>query len=226
MAELSDRRTIRIPDQICDTLQTKARIITWSPVLQIWPRDLEAVESVVDELFELLHSVSPHLTMMKKDDVPEHFHYTHHRRIAPLLGMVDIGWTLLSCNVNGGHKINRKRRASKASLSMQPVNITSRNQRGELSMLNCFEPIFNKSLPCLSLPAIPPLFRLSFYFPFFLTLSAVFRLLYFLCFVSVHYSVFRPFSLVGISSLFVSLYFFPSLLFFDLCYYALFFSLS
>ncbi|XP_046360524.2 ectonucleotide pyrophosphatase/phosphodiesterase family member 5-like [Haliotis rufescens] len=64
------------------------RIPIYGPVMQIQPR-----EGQVDDIMEDLNGV-PNITAYKKENVPEHFHYSNNRRIMPIVIIADEGWQL------------------------------------------------------------------------------------------------------------------------------------
>jgi predicted AlkP superfamily pyrophosphatase or phosphodiesterase len=86
MAQLSPERTLYLDDYI-DT--SDLTILNWYPVLDIWCDD-----SQVDSIYNLIHNKDEHLSVYKKADVPEQLHYNNNRRIAPIIGILDNGWSL------------------------------------------------------------------------------------------------------------------------------------
>jgi predicted AlkP superfamily pyrophosphatase or phosphodiesterase len=66
-----------------------ARPVDWNPVLALWPdeEDLTAV-------YEALREAHPHVSVFLKDSIPDRFEYGSHRRVAPIIGMADEGWTI------------------------------------------------------------------------------------------------------------------------------------
>ena len=59
----------------------------------------------MDELFEEF-SVVPNLTVVKKENMPERFHYRHNKRIQPIVIYADNGFTI--CNVGKDGYCQRK----------------------------------------------------------------------------------------------------------------------
>lgn len=88
MARLSRDRVIFLDDYL-DPINLN--ILNWYPVLDIW-----CEESEIDSIYSLIHDKNEHLTAYKKEDVPEYLHYSNNRRIAPIIGILDNGWSLTS----------------------------------------------------------------------------------------------------------------------------------
>ncbi len=64
-------------------------VVDWSPVLAIWPTRLP-----IETVYRRLKNAHPHLKVYLKDEIPERFHYRQHRRIPPLIGIADEGWSI------------------------------------------------------------------------------------------------------------------------------------
>lgn len=88
MAQLSQERLIFLDDYLDPT---DLRIPNLSPVMDIWCDELE-----VDSIFNLINGKHPHLSVYKKPDIPKRLHYSNNRRIAPIIGIMDNGWSLTS----------------------------------------------------------------------------------------------------------------------------------
>jgi hypothetical protein len=56
--------------------------------------DVIPKEGKVEEIFQQLSGAHPQMAIHKKADIPEHWHYKNHRRIAPIIGVADDGWTI------------------------------------------------------------------------------------------------------------------------------------
>jgi len=61
----------------------------WSPVLTVWPK-----EGRLEDVWARLRPGFPHVTLYRKADLPERWHLGTHRRVAPIVGVVEEGWTL------------------------------------------------------------------------------------------------------------------------------------
>ena len=86
MAATSRERVIFLDDYL-DLDQI--HVADWSPVLSIWPRpDRE------EEILEALSGAHPRLTVYRKAQIPDAWHYRAHRRIAPILAVAEEGWTI------------------------------------------------------------------------------------------------------------------------------------
>lgn len=84
MADVAPERTITLEDTI-DLDQVA--FFTAGTSLQIFPRPGQE-----ETIFAALDGAHPELTMYRKGDLPERFHFSDHRRIAPLVGVVGNGW--------------------------------------------------------------------------------------------------------------------------------------
>lgn len=45
------------------------------------------------ELVAALSQV-PHMTVMLKEDIPEHYHFKNHRRVLPVIAVAEEGWQI------------------------------------------------------------------------------------------------------------------------------------
>ena len=86
MAATSKQRVIFIDDYVDLEM---ANVVDWNPVLALWP-----IASQVDAVYAALAGAHPHLNVYRKDEIPEHLQYREHRRIAPILGIADEGWSV------------------------------------------------------------------------------------------------------------------------------------
>ncbi|XP_006076213.4 ectonucleotide pyrophosphatase/phosphodiesterase family member 5 [Bubalus bubalis] len=87
MTQCSQERIIEL-DQYLD--REHYTLIDQSPVAAILPR-----EGKFDEVYEALAQAHPNLTVYKKEEVPERWHYKHNSRIQPILAVADDGWHIL-----------------------------------------------------------------------------------------------------------------------------------
>lgn len=85
MAATSPERVIFVDDYV--DLE-KANVVDWSPVLALRPR-----EDDLEEVYDALADAHPHLAVYRKREIPERLHYRSHRRIAPIIGIADEGWS-------------------------------------------------------------------------------------------------------------------------------------
>ncbi|MEE9572116.1 MAG: ectonucleotide pyrophosphatase/phosphodiesterase, partial [Candidatus Neomarinimicrobiota bacterium] len=88
MSQLSQERLIFLDDYLDPT---NLNIINWSPVMDLW-----CDESEVDSIFNLINGKHPNFSVYKKQSVPERLHFSNNRRIAPIIGIMDNGWSLTS----------------------------------------------------------------------------------------------------------------------------------
>jgi len=96
MAQLSQERLVFLDDYLDPT---DLKMPNWSPVLDIWCK-----ESEVDSIFNLINGKHPNFSVYKKQDVPEQLHFSNNRRIAPIIGIMDNGWTLTSHDYFAEHQ--------------------------------------------------------------------------------------------------------------------------
>ena len=86
MAQLNRNRVVFLDDYLNPS---NLNILNWYPVLDIW-----CDESKIDSIYNLIRGKNEHLTVYKKGEVPDYLHYNNNRRIAPIIGILDNGWSL------------------------------------------------------------------------------------------------------------------------------------
>ncbi len=64
-------------------------VVDWNPVLAVWPEPAD-----VDRVYAALSGAHPHLQVYRKDEFPARLHYGRHRRVAPVTGLADPGWSI------------------------------------------------------------------------------------------------------------------------------------
>lgn len=67
----------------------KVNVVDWNPVLAVRPREMNE-----ENIYQKLAGAHPHLQVYRKNEIPERWHYRQHRRIAPIIGVADDGWTI------------------------------------------------------------------------------------------------------------------------------------
>lgn len=85
MAQLSRDRIIFLDDYINVEAAT---IVDWLPAA-IWPN-----KGKEDELFTALFEAHPKLTVYRKEEIPDRYHYRNNRRIAPIIAIPEVGWSV------------------------------------------------------------------------------------------------------------------------------------
>ena len=95
MAQLSQERLVFLDDYLNPT---NLNMPNWSPLMDIWCKDSE-----VDSIFDLIDGKHPNFSVYKKQDVPKRLHFSNNRRIAPIIGIMDNGWTLTSHDYYESH---------------------------------------------------------------------------------------------------------------------------
>ena len=88
MTAIDSTRLIHLDDYL--DLST-VEVVDWMPVTALTPRPGD--EAAV---YARLHGAHPHLTVFRKEAVPDRFHYRAHPRITPLVLLADEGWTITS----------------------------------------------------------------------------------------------------------------------------------
>ncbi|XP_077018087.1 ectonucleotide pyrophosphatase/phosphodiesterase family member 5 isoform X2 [Tamandua tetradactyla] len=87
MTQCSKERVIEL-DQYLD--KDHYILIDQSPVAAILPK-----EGKFDEVYKALVHAHPNLTVYKKEDIPERWHYKYNHRIQPIIAVADEGWYIL-----------------------------------------------------------------------------------------------------------------------------------
>ncbi|KAK2113802.1 Ectonucleotide pyrophosphatase/phosphodiesterase member 5 [Saguinus oedipus] len=87
MTQGSEERVIEL-DQYVD--KDHYTLIDQSPVAAILPK-----EGKLDEVYEALTHAHPNLTVYKKEEIPERWHYKYNSRIQPIIAVADEGWHIL-----------------------------------------------------------------------------------------------------------------------------------
>ncbi len=87
--------TRRSPDRVVfldDYLDPDSvRVIDWSPILAIWPGAMTDTE-----IYGALRGAHPNLQVYRPDEIPMEFGFGTHRRVAPVIGIADLGWSIAS----------------------------------------------------------------------------------------------------------------------------------
>jgi predicted AlkP superfamily pyrophosphatase or phosphodiesterase len=87
MAPVAEERTIYLDDYLD---LSDVEVIDWSPVAALAPRG----SADAGDLYQRLKDRHPHLTVYRRDEIPERFHYRAHPRIAPIIALADDGWLI------------------------------------------------------------------------------------------------------------------------------------
>jgi predicted AlkP superfamily pyrophosphatase or phosphodiesterase len=92
MTAHTDDMTIWL-DQAIDP--ESANVISSDEMLQVAPlpgQENSATE--IDRLYRAMRGTLPHLTVYRRSEIPERYHYRDHPHIAPIVGVPDLGWTI------------------------------------------------------------------------------------------------------------------------------------
>ncbi|NP_001316549.1 ectonucleotide pyrophosphatase/phosphodiesterase family member 5 isoform 4 precursor [Mus musculus] len=87
MTQCSKQRVIEL-DRYLD--KEHYTLIDHSPVAAILPK-----EGKFDEVYDALAGAHPNLTVYKKEEIPERWHYKHNDRVQPIVAVADEGWYIL-----------------------------------------------------------------------------------------------------------------------------------
>lgn len=86
MAPVTRERVIYLDDYLD---LDKVNVVDWNPVLAVRPREMNE-----EKIYQKLAGAHRHLQVYRKNEIPERWHYRQHRRIAPIIGVADDGWTI------------------------------------------------------------------------------------------------------------------------------------
>lgn len=86
MSQLSPDRVVALDDYVSmDDLRWQDS----TPLIGLWPE-----EGKTQAVFDALNGAHPNMQVWLRDDVPERFHYAGNKRIPPIVGHLDDGWSL------------------------------------------------------------------------------------------------------------------------------------
>jgi len=88
----SDNKTavIHLLDYVNVTDYERAMGSTAGPILNLWP-----LPGREDWLYNRLKNANSHMTVYKKDDIPDHYFFKHNRRVPPIYLVADKGYVFL-----------------------------------------------------------------------------------------------------------------------------------
>ncbi|XP_068534910.1 ectonucleotide pyrophosphatase/phosphodiesterase family member 5 [Anas acuta] len=87
MSQSSSERLIELDQYVNRELY---QVIDHSPAVAILPK-----EGKLDEVYEALANAHPNMTVYKKEQIPDRFHYKHNHKIQPILAVADKGWEIV-----------------------------------------------------------------------------------------------------------------------------------
>ncbi|MDH3298600.1 MAG: alkaline phosphatase family protein, partial [Gemmatimonadota bacterium] len=88
MSRLSPERVVFLDDYVA---LDSVRVVDWSPVLAVWPGSLDAAA-----IYAAIKDVHPRLHVYRPDQIPPELGFGTHKRVAPVIGIVDPGWSITS----------------------------------------------------------------------------------------------------------------------------------
>jgi ectonucleotide pyrophosphatase/phosphodiesterase family protein 5 len=86
MSRLAPDRVVFLDDYLDPD---SVRVIDWSPVLAIWPGDMDETA-----IYGALSGAHPNLHVYRPAAIPSALGFGTHRRVAPIIGIVDPGWSI------------------------------------------------------------------------------------------------------------------------------------
>ncbi|MGH9350104.1 MAG: ectonucleotide pyrophosphatase/phosphodiesterase [Vicinamibacterales bacterium] len=86
MAETSRQRVVFIDDVVTPA---DGEIVDLNPTLGVWPRPGRQ-----DAVYRKLGAAHPRLSIYRRAETPEHWHYRH-ERVPPIIGVADEGWSVM-----------------------------------------------------------------------------------------------------------------------------------
>ena len=113
MAEVKPGQLIYLDDYI-DTASVD--IVELGSVVSLSPRP-----GALEEVYRRLRGAHPHLTIYRKEEVPERYHYRAHPRVQPIIGVADEGWLVTT----SGYLAGRGRRPPPRGVHGYPPEVAS-----------------------------------------------------------------------------------------------------
>ncbi len=95
MAATSRERVILFDDYVN---REQANAVDRDPLLALWPAEEDR-----GAVFRALAGAHPHLQVYRRAEIPARFQYRDHRRVPPILGVADEGWSVASRADFEGH---------------------------------------------------------------------------------------------------------------------------
>jgi predicted AlkP superfamily pyrophosphatase or phosphodiesterase len=87
MAETSRQRVVFIDDYLT---MADGEVVDLNPTVGVWPRPGRE-----DAVYRKLATAHPRLTIYRRANTPEHWHYREHERVPPIIGVADEGWSVM-----------------------------------------------------------------------------------------------------------------------------------
>ncbi|XP_064595339.1 glycerophosphocholine cholinephosphodiesterase ENPP6-like [Liolophura sinensis] len=91
MTDVSPERVVRIENYV--NASDVQRFLEYGAFMSIWPKD-----GKLDEVYNSLVNASKHMSVYKREETPEHWHYRKHYRISPIVVSMETGWIVLKPN--------------------------------------------------------------------------------------------------------------------------------
>ena len=138
MAEVKRSNRIRLKNYIQGS---ETRIVGKGALSLVWPKDENAKLNILERVKKL----PGHFKLFKKESIPERFHYSEHRRIAPLVFLADEGWYLdsgvlpsLKPEVFGLHGYDNDNKNMQAIFVWKGPGVQSGNKVGEVQNVDIY----------------------------------------------------------------------------------------
>ncbi len=117
MAETSPSRVVALDDYISLDDVTIADI---NPTLGLFPKP-----GRMKAVYDALNAANPHLSIYRRDETPEHWHYRDHARVPPLVGVVDEGWELVRHAPSGAGAVGGQHGYDPMLMSMRAIFVAA-----------------------------------------------------------------------------------------------------
>ncbi|MFC2136530.1 ectonucleotide pyrophosphatase/phosphodiesterase [Bacteroidota bacterium] len=98
MTTISPEKTINL-DEYIDS--GKITIPNMSPFM-----DMMGEDSELDYAYEKLKGAHPNLSIYLKEEIPEEYHYSKHNRISRIIGIADLGWSIIQNDTKEKYSLN------------------------------------------------------------------------------------------------------------------------
>jgi predicted AlkP superfamily pyrophosphatase or phosphodiesterase len=153
MAETSRQRVIFIDDVVTPS---DGEIVDLNPTLGIWPRPGRE-----EALYRRLTTAHPRLSVYRRRETPEHWHFRDHERVPPIMGVADDGWSVMrrasvvDAFVRSVRRIGGTHGYDPRAQSMQALFVAAGPAFKQGVVVPPFENVHVYTLMCLALGVTP-----------------------------------------------------------------------
>ncbi|XP_033112921.1 ectonucleotide pyrophosphatase/phosphodiesterase family member 5-like [Anneissia japonica] len=136
MTEVSNNNVINLSDII--DLDNTIAYIAESPIAMILPKD-----GFLETMYIQLKNAHPNMTVYKKEDIPEYYHYRDHYRILPIVAIADLPWIILANGTDVGqmadHGFNNEEISMKSMMLAEGPAFRSNFSVESLNAIDMYE---------------------------------------------------------------------------------------